>query len=190
MKTTPEISFRNVESTTELKAAVERHIEDLQRFYHGIIGCHVMVETPHGRRRSSKQVHVRIEVTVPGRDLVVSRDPGNEPWHADPFLAVGDAFGVMRRRLEDYVRESRGLVKRHEHAPHGRISKLSSDGYGFIRASDGGIIYFHRNSVADAGFEDLSIGDEVRFSSGRGLEGPQATSVHPIGKHHPGGADV
>ncbi|MEN8145457.1 MAG: HPF/RaiA family ribosome-associated protein, partial [Gemmatimonadota bacterium] len=105
METSPHISFRNIERAPELKAAVEGHIEDLQRFYDGIIGCHVIVETPHRRRRSNNPVHVRIEVTVPGRDLVVSRDPGNEPWHADPFLAVGDAFGVMRRRLEDYVRE-------------------------------------------------------------------------------------
>jgi len=45
-------------------------------------------------------------------------------------------------------------------------------------------VYFHRNSVADGKFDDLKVGQEVRFSETVGDKGPQATSVHPVGKHH------
>jgi ribosomal subunit interface protein len=184
METTPEISFRAIEATPDLKAAVDAEIEALERFCDRIIGCHVIVERRHHRHRSGDVVHVRIEVTVPGQDLVVSRDPGDEPWHEDPFLAVNDAFDDMKRRLEDYVRKSRGQVKRHEAPPHGRVARLSPEGHGFIEASDGRIVYFHRNAVAEIDFEDLAVGEEVRFSLGQGYEGPQATSVRPVGKHH------
>jgi cold shock CspA family protein len=56
--------------------------------------------------------------------------------------------------------------------------------HGFIAAGDGRNIYFHRNSVTGAKFEDLAIGQEVRFSEAVGDKGPQATSVVPIRKHH------
>jgi cold shock CspA family protein len=36
----------------------------------------------------------------------------------------------------------------------------------------------------DADFDDLEIGDEVRFDEESGDEGPQATTVKLIGKHH------
>ena len=44
--------------------------------------------------------------------------------------------------------------------------------------------YFHRNSVTDGKFDDLKVGQEVRFSEEAGTKGPQATFVRPVGKHH------
>ena len=39
--------------------------------------------------------------------------------------------------------------------------------------------------LVDSGkFEDLKVGQEVRFSEAAGDKGPQATSVRPVGKHH------
>ncbi|MGI9488080.1 MAG: hypothetical protein ACR2RF_19795 [Geminicoccaceae bacterium] len=51
---------------------------------------------------------------------------------------------------------------------------------------DGQEIYFHQNSVANGGFDKLDICAEVRLSidEKEGVEGPQATSVQMIGKHH------
>jgi cold shock CspA family protein len=60
---------------------------------------------------------------------------------------------------------------------------LESD-HGFIAVSDGREIYFHRNSVTGGRFEDLKVGQEVRFSEGIGDKGPQAMSVRLVGKHH------
>ncbi len=181
MQTPPEISFRNVEATPELKAAIKGRIEDMEKLYDLLIGCHVMVESRHRRRQTGNPVQVRIEVTLPGRRLVVNRDPSDEPWHADPFLAVGDAFDDLRRRLKEHVRGVRGEVKTHAAPLQGRISELIPDGHGFIQDSDGTIVYFHENSVRDLDFADLVVGDQVRYSRGYGDEGPQATSVRRFG---------
>ena len=44
----------------------------------------------------------------------------------------------------------------------------------------------NRNSVVDAGFEKLAVGSEVRLviADEEGVEGLQASTVTPIGKHH------
>jgi cold shock CspA family protein len=62
----------------------------------------------------------------------------------------------------------------------------SEKGYGFIDASDGTEVYFHRNAVADEGFDKLAERDEVRFAMhpGEGEKGLQASAVVPVGKHH------
>jgi cold shock CspA family protein len=38
--------------------------------------------------------------------------------------------------------------------------------------------------VVKGGFEDLNVGAEVRFSEELGERGPQASTVHLVGKHH------
>jgi cold shock CspA family protein len=72
----------------------------------------------------------------------------------------------------------------HDAPPHGTIASLIPErDHGFIAASDGREIYFHRNSITGARLEDLEVGQEVRFSEGAGDKGPQATYVRVIGKH-------
>lgn len=69
--------------------------------------------------------------------------------------------------------------------PHGRIVELYPDeDYGRIQTPDGRLIYFHRNSVVETDFETLQVGAEVRFVEEMGERGPQASTVHPVGKHH------
>jgi cold shock CspA family protein len=54
-----------------------------------------------------------------------------------------------------------------------------------METPDGREIYFHRNSIVDASFDDLKIGAELRFAEELGEKGPQATTVYVVGKHHP-----
>ena len=103
------------------------------------------------------------------------------------MVAVHDCFDAVRRQLEDHARRQRGDIKTHEVPGHGRIASLiAEEGYGFIDASDGTEVYFHRNAVKDDGFDKLAPGDEVRFAMhpGEGEKGPQASTVILIGKHH------
>ena len=130
---------------------------------------------------------VRVDLGVPGREIVVGRDPQAHHAHEDAHVAVRDAFDAVRRLLEDYVRERRGDVKLHAVPDHGRIARLLAEqDCGFIVTADGTEIYFHRNSVANGGFDKLTVGDEVRFVAqhSESAEGPQASTVVPLGKHH------
>jgi cold shock CspA family protein len=60
----------------------------------------------------------------------------------------------------------------------GFISKLvPEENYGFLTAKDGREIYFHANSVLNAGFPHLMPGTAVSFVEEQGEKGPQASTV-------------
>lgn len=182
----PEIAFRGVPATDDLKERILEEITGLERFFDGMIRCRVAIELPHRRHEAGNHYHVGIRVTVPGRELVVSRDPGPDEGHELLDVAITDAFAAMARQLEDHSRELRHEVKTHDVPPHGEVVELAPPlDHGFIRTPDGRRVYFHRNSVVTGDFDELEIGTPVRFTeSGEGIEGPQASAVHVLGKRH------
>ena len=185
MQIPTEVTFRNMDASEAVEARVREKAAKLERFFDGVIGCHVTIEAPHRRHRKGKQYHVRIELRVPGNDIVVSRDPGDDFAHEDVYVAIRDAFDAGARRLEDYARKLRGDVKTHETPVRGRVARLFADrGYGFVETTDGREIYFHRNSVINGGFDKLEAGAAVQIviAEGESPQGPQASTVRPIGK--------
>jgi ribosomal subunit interface protein len=185
MKLEPQITFRNMEPSEAMEQNIRERAEKLDRFHDQIMSCRVMVEAQHRHHHQGNVYHVRIDLTVPGEELVVSRDPGRDHAHEDVYVAIRDAFDAARRQLEDAGRRHRSQVKTHEAPAHGLIARLyQEENYGLIRASDGREIYFHRNSVVNADFDKLVTGEPVRFSEEPGDKGPQASTVIVEGKHH------
>ena len=164
-----QISFRNMHHSEVVERAIVERAERLKRFSDQIMGCRVVVETRHHRHQGNLY-HVRIDLTLPGHEIVVGREPALHHAYEDVYVAVRDAFDAAGRRLKDYVRRRNQRVKVHESPPHGHIAQLDyGKGYGFIETPDGREIYFHRNSVLDADF-DHRVGDPVRFHEEAGKE--------------------
>lgn len=180
-----QVVFHNLDPSPAVESRIREKAAKLDLYYDQIMSCRVVVEAPHKHHQKGRLYRVQIDVTVPDEELVVSRDPGQDHAHEDVYVAIRDAFDAMRRQLEDYARRRRGKVKNHEVSPHGRIIELFPEkGYGRIKTPDGRLIYFHQNSVLDADFSKLNTGNEVRFVEEMGELGPQASTVHVIGKHH------
>jgi ribosomal subunit interface protein len=185
MELSIQITFRHMDPSPAMETKVREQVQKLERFYDRITSCRVVIEAPHKHHNKGKLYHVGIELAVPDGKLVISRDREQHHAHEDPYVAIRDAFDAMRRQLDAHVMRRRGDVKTHDAPPHGRISRLEPDrDFGWIQTPDGREIYFHRNSVVDTEFRKLSVGTEVRFVEGAGEEGPQATTVHVVGKHH------
>jgi cold shock CspA family protein/ribosome-associated translation inhibitor RaiA len=183
-----QITFRGMDASDTIEGQIRQRADELERFYDRITACRVVVESAHRHHRKGRIYHVRVELTVPGGEIVVKRDPPEHHAHEEMHVAIRDAFDAARRQLEDHVRRDRGQTKAHELPDHGKIARLFPEqGYGFITAADGAEIYMHRNSVLDDGFDRLRVGDEVRYvvHPGEGEKGPQASTVIAIGKHHP-----
>jgi cold shock CspA family protein len=181
-----QISFRGTAHSDAVEKNIRARAKKLDKFHDRIMACRVIVEAPHRHHHKGNMYQVRIDITVPEGELVVSRNRDQDQAHEDVYVAIRDAFRAARRQLEDYARKRRGHVKSHEPPPHGRILAIYPQrDYGKITSSDGREIYFHRNSVLDAEFDKLEEGMEVRFNEEAGDEGPKATTVHLVGKHHP-----
>ncbi|NQW11254.1 MAG: HPF/RaiA family ribosome-associated protein [Alphaproteobacteria bacterium] len=187
MKIPVQISFRNTDRSEAVEAKVRERAEGLDKYFGHITSCRVMIEAPERRRHQGKLFHVRVELGVPGKELVANRHPAEHHAHEDVYVAVRDAFDAARRQLEDYARKLSGRVKTHDVPLHGKVLRLfPNEGYGFIEASDGQEIYFHGNSIVGASFDDLDVGSDVRLevAEGESDKGSQASTVRLIGKHH------
>jgi ribosomal subunit interface protein len=174
-----QITFRGIQHSDAVEAYVRKRAEKLETFSLRITGCHVAVEAPHRHQQGGRHYRVRVDLTVPGDEVVVSHAPDEDPNNEDVYAAVDEAFDRVGRRLEDHVRRQRSDVKvRDEGYREGRVSKLwSYEGYGFLATPAGSEVYFHRNSVLHHAFDRLKIGSAVRFVEEAGERGPQASTV-------------
>jgi len=179
-----QITFRDMDPSDAIEKAVREKAEKLEQFAE-IMSCRVVVQMINKHSHKGTLYQVSIDLTAPGTEIVVSRDHGVDHSHEDVYVAIRDSFDAARRQLQDHHRISHQKVKSHEVPPHGRVSELVTDeGYGRIETADGRLIYFHRNSVLNDEFSKLEIGSEVRFAEVQGEQGPQASSVQRVGKHH------
>jgi len=179
------ITYRDMEPSEAIDIKIREKAQKLETFAEHITSCRVIVEAPHKHQHKGKIYVVKIDVTLPGEEIVASRDPGKNHAHEDVYVALRDAFSAVRRQLEDYVRRRRNKVKTHEIESHGQIIQLFPfEDYGVIKTSDDREIYFHRNSVINADFDKLETGTSVHFVEEMGENGPQASTVHVEGKHH------
>ena len=179
-----QISFENSEPSEAVRAVIGHEVERLEKYQHHITGCRVAVVAPSTKHRHGSVYRINIWVTAPPHEnIVVSHQPSDDRSHVHVEVAIKDAFAAARRQIEALTQRASGKVKLHEVEAHGRVTKISAD-YGFIATSDGGEVYFHRNSVLDSAFDRLSVGSEVRFAEELGEKGAQASTVHLIGKHH------
>lgn len=182
-----QISFRDVAQSDAVEARIREKAAKLERRYKRIMSCSIAVEAVNRRGHKGRLYDIHIDLRVPGGELVVNKAPGSDHAHEDIYVAIRDAFRTAARQLEDYSRRQSRQIKSHDVPAHGRVVKLvPKKGYGFIETSEGLELYFHENSVVNGGFLTLEVGHEVRYAAALndGDNGPQASSIVPVGKHH------
>jgi ribosomal subunit interface protein len=176
MKLPLEISARDVRINGETEELIRDKALKLDRFYDQIIGCRVKVDVPHRSQRSGIMYNVRIDITVPGGELIVKREPDE-----DLHVAIVNSFETAQRRVKEYADRQRGEVKTHFEKPVARVLRIFTEqGYGFLMTPEGREVYFHKNAVLDGKFEVLNVGMEVTFIEQSGDKGSQASSVSVV----------
>lgn len=96
MEVPPEIAFRHFEPTEAVRRAVQEGIESLDAAEPRLTVCRVMVEET-GRGIP----HVRLDLAVPGDEIVVNREASDEPVGRDAAAVVREAFDVALRQLRE-----------------------------------------------------------------------------------------
>ncbi len=185
MKLPLQITYRNMEKSEAIDDNVRKWVAKLENVSPDLISCRVVVEAPEPHKRKGDHFHTRIDLALPGQEIVVNREPPQHQSYADAYVSIRDAFENAKRQLSEYVRRHQGQVKSHEVPPHGTIAALfPAEGYGTIETPDGREVAFNRNSLLNAEFAALKVGDEVRFEEKDEVEGLRASSVRLVGKHH------
>ncbi|HEX3527001.1 MAG TPA: HPF/RaiA family ribosome-associated protein [Thermoanaerobaculia bacterium] len=80
-----------------LEAVIREKAAKLDRINGHLIGCRVTIEGPGSHHRHGGPYKVRIDISLPGSELVI-----NQKEAAEMSLAIRDAFEAARRRLEEH----------------------------------------------------------------------------------------
>jgi cold shock CspA family protein len=184
MDVSPEIAFREVEPSDQIKDLILDRIDGLEEVHDHLVSCRIMVENTTPGRSSGALLRVRLDIGVPNHSVVVDHKPPDGQQARTIEQAINEAFDIARRTLRELKKIQHGHVKTHGLPPHGRIVRLLTDDkgvrYGFLMARDGREIYFHENALVSLTYDELEVGTEVRFAEGGGDEGPQASTVAPL----------
>lgn len=183
-----EIAFHNLPASAPLEAEIRRRVAKLEKFYPRLIGCRVSVEALHNQHQTGNVYEVHVVLSVPGRDLAVSREPHKaKQRYANPdvHVSVREAFDAAERQLGQFKERRRDApVAPDGAALTGQVGLIQpGDDHGFILTNTGTQLYFHRDSVTDARFEDLEEGDVVHYVEEESDSGPVATKVR-VGNRH------
>ena len=108
MKPILQVTFRHMDPSPAIEANIRERAARLERVHGRITGCHVVVEAPHRRHHKGKLYTVRLDVVVPGGEIVVNRDAHDRHAHEGVLVAVRDAFDAARRRLRQHAQRKRG----------------------------------------------------------------------------------
>jgi len=109
MQTPLKLTIHGIDHSEALEARIHAKVAKLEEFFEHITSCRVAVEMPHKHHNQGRQYNVRIDISVPGNEIVVNRDQAE-----DVYVALRDAFEAAKRQLKDYAQKLRGDIKTHE----------------------------------------------------------------------------
>lgn len=98
-----QVTFHNLPHSDAIETDVRARIAKLEDLHDRVVSARVVVDSPHRGQTKGKTYAVRIELQVPGHEIVVSREPVG-----DLKLALNDAFDTARRRLKEHADKRRG----------------------------------------------------------------------------------
>lgn len=177
-----DIAFHNISSSESLEALIRGKFGRLEKRFPRLVGARVSVEALHRQHRTGNVYECHIVLSVPGRDLAVTREPHHAKQdyaHPDVRVSIREAFDVAERMLLEF----KGQLREDTSDPGGSavagqvaLVEPGAD-HGFILTNTGSQLYFHRDSVTNAEFGDLKPGQPVHYVQEEGDTGPTATKI-------------
>ena len=111
MEIPPDVRFRHWQPSPAVVAAARERVDKLDRFHPHIISCRVMIEAIHQQHLNGTVYHVRVDLSVPRREIVAKSESVPGRFHEDVYVAIRDAFDEARRELQDDIRTWRDSVR-------------------------------------------------------------------------------
>ena len=109
-----QITFRHMESSAAVETRVRELTDHLGNFSDRIQGCRVVVDSPHRHQHQGKVFNVKVQLALPGEDVVVDMERPQRDGHEDVYVVIRDAFDAARRQLQARMASLRGDEKRRD----------------------------------------------------------------------------
>ena len=103
-----QITFRHMETSTAVEARVRELADHLGVFSDRIQSCRVVVDSPHRHHHQGKVFNVKVQLALPGEDVVVDMERPDRDGHEDVYVVLRDAFDAARRQLQQRMSTLRG----------------------------------------------------------------------------------
>lgn len=117
-----QITVRDMAHSEALDEHIRAKAAKLELHFSLMTSCRVVVDAPHKHSHQGRQYVVRLDITVPGHEIVV-----NHEHDEDVYIALRDAFDAAKRRLEDYARIRRGETRARQAGARRRRSTPAED---------------------------------------------------------------
>ena len=118
MKLPLQITFRDLVPLPSLESEIRHRADKLDQWTPDVMSCHVVVEATGNRHHQGHEYSVKVSVRVPDAEIAATTHHRDQ----DIGRAVHGAFDAVGRQLEDYARQRRRQVKRHEVTVEGPVS--------------------------------------------------------------------
>lgn len=109
-----QITFRHMETSPAVETRVRELANHLGVFSDRIQSCRVVVDSPHRHHHQGKVFAVKVQLGLPGEDVVVDMERPQRDGHEDVYVVLRDAFDAARRQLQQRMSSLRGDEHRHE----------------------------------------------------------------------------
>ncbi|AFY95733.1 HPF/RaiA family ribosome-associated protein [Chamaesiphon minutus] len=113
MRSNTQIFWQNLSPSDAIEVKIRKQIAKLEKLSEHLSDCRVIIEVPHRHHHQGNIYHVQINLTVPGSQLIVNRQPSAQQSHEDLDIAIRDAFESAERQLKEYTQQQRGEIKTH-----------------------------------------------------------------------------
>jgi len=113
MRNPVEIVLRGIPHSGALERYIAEGADKLDRQCDRIQTCHVVVEALHRTEQQGPHFSVRLNITLPGTEVVVNRENGE-----DVTIALREAFEAAGLQLRDHMRRQGDIESRsHSSSP-------------------------------------------------------------------------
>jgi len=100
-----QVTFRGMAPSDALRDRVRERAEKLSTFHNHIMGCRVAIEAPGNHHQHGQKFRVRVDLKVPGAELIVGGD--EDPRYQDAYAAVDGVFQDAERVLSEHQKRRR-----------------------------------------------------------------------------------
>jgi ribosome-associated translation inhibitor RaiA len=98
-----QVTYRGMTASDGVDKLIRDRAAKLEQYFDRITSCRVLLEVPHRHQSKGRLFNLRIDIGVPGTEIVVNRTPPSHNENEDVQVAIREGFDIAKRELLEYA---------------------------------------------------------------------------------------